>query len=77
MGHADKIRERYPNLVLENCSSGGGRLDGGAMRHSDITAMTDMAAPAALGIPFGPRTISPRSMRQLVCLLAGALAPSR
>jgi alpha-galactosidase len=50
----DKIRQRYPDLLLENCSSGGGRLDGGAMRHSDLTAMTDIMAPtAALGIRFG------------------------
>lgn len=42
----DRIRRRFPNLLLENCSSGGGRLDLGMMRRFHWTQVTDNWSPA-------------------------------
>ncbi|WP_337906820.1 alpha-galactosidase [Kribbella solani] len=42
----DTIRERYPKLLLENCSSGGGRTDLGIMSRFHWTQVTDHFAPA-------------------------------
>lgn len=37
----DSISERYPNLIIENCSSGGLRLDYAMLAHHGIQSMTD------------------------------------
>ncbi|MGU3568271.1 alpha-galactosidase [Paenibacillus sp. A51L] len=37
----DRIRERYPDIILENCSSGGLRIDLGMMRHTHLTFLSD------------------------------------
>lgn len=31
----DKVKERYPNVLIEACASGGGRVDFGALEHFD------------------------------------------
>jgi alpha-galactosidase len=50
----DEIHAEFPDLLLEACASGGGRLDLGVMAHSDVACLTDMMAPVqALGIRFG------------------------
>lgn len=41
----ERVRNRYPGTLLENCSSGGGRLDLGMMRRFHYTQMTDNAHP--------------------------------
>jgi alpha-galactosidase len=43
----DALRQRYPTLLIENCSQGGNRLDFGMMRYSDAAWMDDQTAPAA------------------------------
>ena len=37
----DRIRERFPNLVFENCASGGGRTDLGMMSRFSRTQISD------------------------------------
>jgi len=37
----DRIRARFPNLILENCSGGGGRMDLGMMSRFHYTQITD------------------------------------
>ncbi len=43
----DALRQRYPNLLIENCSQGGNRLDFGMLRYSDAAWMDDQTGPAA------------------------------
>ncbi len=37
----DNLLSRYPNLVIENCGSGGGRMDYAMLSHLQIQSMTD------------------------------------
>lgn len=37
----DRVRAAHPDLVLENCSSGGLRIDLGIMRHTHLTFLSD------------------------------------
>src|SRR5262249_54005205 len=41
------LRDRYPDLLLENVSGGGNRLDIGMLRYSDAGWMDDRTAPSA------------------------------
>lgn len=50
----DRIRARFPNLILENCSSGGGRTDLGLVSRFHHTWVTDwQIAPRTLRIVNG------------------------
>ncbi len=40
------LRERYPDLVIENCAGGGNRLDFGMLRYTDAAWMDDVSAPS-------------------------------
>lgn len=40
------IRARYPDLLIENVSGGGNRLDLGMLRYSDVAWMDDRSAPS-------------------------------
>ena len=42
-----RLRERYPDLEIENVSGGGNRLDLGMLRYSDSAWMDDRTAPSA------------------------------
>jgi alpha-galactosidase len=44
-GVFDRIHQRFPDLLLENCSSGGGRTDLGIMARFHWTQITDQWAP--------------------------------
>ena len=37
----DRVRQAFPEVVLENCSSGGLRIDLGMLRHTDMTFLSD------------------------------------
>ncbi|KAA6456636.1 alpha-galactosidase [Acidobacteria bacterium AB60] len=37
----DTLLDRYPKLVIENCGSGGGRMDYGMLSHTQIQSCTD------------------------------------
>jgi alpha-galactosidase len=40
------LRERYPDLQIENVSGGGNRLDIGMLRYTDVAWMDDRTAPS-------------------------------
>jgi alpha-galactosidase len=43
----EAVRQRFPSLIVENCSSGGHRLDLGLARLTDTGWMDDMTAPSS------------------------------
>lgn len=50
----ERIRARFPNLILENCAGGGGRTDIGMVRRFSHTWVTDwQIAPRAFTITNG------------------------
>ena len=57
-----QLRTRYPDLLIENVSGGGNRLDFGMLRYSDVGWMDDRSAPSVhvrhilegLGVVFPP-----------------------
>ena len=40
------LRERYPNLLIENCAQGGNRADFGMLRYTDVGWMDDRTGPS-------------------------------
>ena len=56
------LRERYPELVIENVAGGGNRMDYGMLRYTDVAWMDDRTAPSlhvrhnfeGLGTAFPP-----------------------
>jgi molecular chaperone DnaJ len=44
----EEIRERYPDLLIENVSGGGNRLDFGMVQRSDTGWMDDRTAPSVV-----------------------------
>jgi alpha-galactosidase len=42
----DALRQRYPAMLIENCSSGGNRLDFGIIRYTDVAWMSDLTIPS-------------------------------
>lgn len=56
----DAIRRWFPDLILEMCSSGGGRLDGEIMSHAHINWISDQPGPVRkLAIHFGCQLAHP------------------
>jgi len=50
----DHIRMAHPQLIVENCASGGLRMDLGIVRHTHTTWLSDEANPAAsLQLAYG------------------------
>ena len=45
-GLLDEIRQRYPNLLIENVSGGGNRLDYGMLAYTDTAWMDDVTTPS-------------------------------
>jgi alpha-galactosidase len=41
-----ELHSHYPNLLIENCSGGGNRLDLGMLRYTDVAWMDDHTEPA-------------------------------
>ena len=41
------LRERYPDMLIENVSGGGNRLDFGMLRYTDVGWMDDRSGPSA------------------------------
>jgi alpha-galactosidase len=46
-GIFDELRRRYPDLLIENVSGGGARLDFGMMAYTDSAWMDDRTSPAS------------------------------
>ncbi len=50
----ERIREKYPHVIFENCASGGGRTDLQCVKYFDHTWVTDNpVAPRSFGITNG------------------------
>jgi alpha-galactosidase len=50
----DEIRAAYPNLVIENCASGGLRFDSGIMAHANTNWLSDEVRPKpSLQLAYG------------------------
>lgn len=45
----DGIRRRYPGLIIENCASGGMRLDYGMLSRTDMASITDQGDYRLIG----------------------------
>jgi alpha-galactosidase len=59
-GIFDRVRARYPRVIFQNCSGGGGRLDLGIMRRFHNTELSDwMRGPRGLKILNGMTWILP------------------
>ncbi len=43
----DTLRQRYPDLLIENCAGGANRIDFGMLRYTDAAWMDDRTAPSA------------------------------
>jgi alpha-galactosidase len=41
------LRERFPELTIENCAGGGSRLDPGLLQYTDSAWMDDVTTPSA------------------------------
>lgn len=60
------VRAEFPNLIIENCASGGNRMDYGLMRHTDIAWLSDETDPSyrvryhvtGAGYPFPPEYLN-------------------
>ncbi|MBR3148978.1 MAG: alpha-galactosidase [Eubacterium sp.] len=65
---ADRLKEKYPYLQIEACSSGGGRAEYGALEHFDMAWTSDNTDPVdRLEIQRGFSMLYPRkSMRAWV-----------
>jgi alpha-galactosidase len=42
----ETIRQRYPNLLIENCAGGANRIDFGMLRYTDAAWMDDRTVPS-------------------------------
>jgi len=56
----DAIRRWFPDLILEMCSSGGGRMDGELLSHAHVNWVSDQPGPLRkLAIHFGTQLAHP------------------
>ncbi len=46
-GLLEELRRRYPDLMIENVSGGGARIDFGLLAYTDVAWMDDRTSPAA------------------------------
>ena len=73
-GIFDRVRQRFPSLILENCASGGGRMDLGMMSRFHWTQISDNWSPGpTLKIVNGMTMALPPE--QCMTLL-GAISPA-
>jgi alpha-galactosidase len=56
----DAIRRWFPDLILEMCASGGGRIDGELLSHAHVNWVSDQPGPLRkLAIHFGTQLAHP------------------
>jgi len=59
----DAIRRWFPDLILEMCASGGGRMDGEILSHAHVNWVSDQPGPLRkLAIHFGTQLAHPAVM---------------
>lgn len=75
-GIVDRLRTRFPRLIIENCSEGGGRTDLGMMARCHTTWISDwMNLPRSVQILNGMTvTLPPEVCNRLFALVAGDFA---
>jgi len=69
----DLLRERLPNLVIENCASGGHRLEPSMIARSAMSSFSDAHEPLEIPIiaAHTQRLILPRQQQIWACLREG------
>ena len=56
----DRVREKYPHITIQLCSSGGGRLDFGALKYHDEVWASDNTNPLSrIFIQYGTNMFFP------------------
>ncbi|MDD3078738.1 MAG: alpha-galactosidase [Paludibacter sp.] len=56
----ENIREKYPNIIIQSCSSGGGRVDFGIMKYTQEVWVSDNTDPRSrIFIQYGTNMIYP------------------
>jgi len=73
----DDVRAKYPNLILEGCSSGGMRFEAEAQKHFDVCFMSDTVNPwdvLRIGEGAALRILTGRVLRWC-CLQPGGKIP--
>lgn len=56
----DEVRAAFPDLILEMCASGGGRMDGALLSHAHVNWISDQPGPLRkLAIHFGCQLAHP------------------
>ncbi len=75
-GIFDRVAERFPDLLLENCASGGGRMDLGMMARFHWTQLTDRwsPGPAARVINGGTLALPPELTESVTGGISGGLS---
>ncbi len=69
----DRIRKKYPNVIFENCASGGGRSDLGTVKYFDHTWVTDYpVAPRCFAITNGMTMCLPPELVDRLVTTMGA-----
>ncbi|MCU0512113.1 MAG: alpha-galactosidase, partial [Anaerolineae bacterium] len=59
------LRERFPHVIWQSCSGGGGRVDTGILRYADqVWASDNTEATARLGIQAGFSQVFPASIME-------------
>lgn len=71
----DNLRDRFPHLLLENCSSGGGRMDLGIMSRFHWVQVTDRSSPGpAARIVNGVTMMLPPEMCEVLTGFMGGVS---
>ena len=69
-GHSAALLERYPKLLIEGCSGGGGRFDMGMLYYvPQIWCSDNTDAPSRLTIQYGSSFAYPVCTMGATCLL--------
>lgn len=65
----DSLYERYPNLMIENCSSGGMRMDGRSLQHFTLQSISDawLYHEFSYMSVLGPTAVIPEQAGMWVC----------
>ena len=71
----ERLREKHPECIIENCASGGGRTDLGMLEHADHTWITDwQKAPRSFMITNGlTMALPPETIDRIITAQCGHL----
>lgn len=80
----DDLRAKFPNLIIENCASGGNRMDYALLRRTDVAWLSDQTEPsyrvryhaAGASYPFPPEYLNAWLIESPIELLESAKEPN-